>query len=303
MKLVFSAVLLALSVASVAQAQPAEFGDARLKLLEDPLRVRFTGDPDKIGKAKMRQAIDTAAHAKDWKVLKSDDGRFELQTTKNGRHMLHVNVTYGDGFCEIHYVESVNMMYKEMADRGRNVRVIHRNYNVWVRELAQTIGTRIDQPVTIWAPAPPRPVISSAPANNLHGNYYSRFDRPDGRGVGGRGRNRGAEADVALAHSRVVPQPSGFAAIDDLDKVPVREAGKDVYRRYLTLAAPKAFAVAEDGSWKMAFRDPDAIAIVLDHCQQLKMGCWLYAVDSNVVFNADPGKRISQLTQVPRANP
>ena len=108
---------------------------------------------------------------------------------------------------------------------------------------------------------------------------------------------------MPLAHSRVVPQPSGFAAIDDLDKVPVREAGKDVYRRYLTLAAPKAFAVAEDGSWKMAVRDPDAIAIVLDHCQQLKMDCWLYAVDSNVVFNADPGKRISQLTQVPRANP
>jgi hypothetical protein len=101
----------------------------------------------------------------------------------------------------------------------------------------------------------------------------------------------------------VVPQPSGFAAIDDVDKVPVREAGKDVYRTYLTRAAPKAFAVAEDGGWKMATRDPDAIAIVLDHCQQLKRGCWLYAVDSNVVFSADPGKRISQLTQVPRANP
>ena len=144
MKLVFSAVLLALSVASVAHAQPAEFGDARLKLLEDPLRVRFTGDPDKISKSKMQQAISTGAHAKDWKVLKSDDGRFELQTTKNGRHMLQVRVTYADGFCEIHYVDSVNMMYKEMADRGRNVRVIHRNYNVWVRESAQTIGARIE---------------------------------------------------------------------------------------------------------------------------------------------------------------
>jgi hypothetical protein len=290
MKHVFSAVLLALSVASLAHAQQPEFGDRRLKLLEDPLSVRFTGDPDKISKAKMQQAIDIAALAKEWKVLKSADGRFELQTTKNGRHVLQVNVTYGDGFCEIRYIDSVQMLYKEMADRGRNVRVIHGNYNVWVRELAQAIGTRIDQPVTISAPAAPRP-IASAPANNPQGNFYARSDR--GR-VG---------ASVPVAHNRVVPQPSGFAAIDDVDKVPVREAGKDVYRRYLTLAAPKAFAVAEDGSWKMQARDPDAIAIVLDRCQQLKVGCWLYAVDSSVVFNADPGKRISQLTQVPRANP
>jgi hypothetical protein len=293
MKHVFSAVLLALSVASLAHAQQQpEFGDRRLKLLEDSLSVRFTGDPDKSSKAKMQQAIDIAALGKEWKVLKSDDGRFELQTTKNGKHVLHVNVTYGDGFCEIRYIDSVDMMYKEMADRGRNVRVIHGNYNVWVRELAQTIGRWIDQPVTISAPATAPRVIASAPANP-NGNYYSRFDRRGGSGGAG----------VPVAHTRVVPQPSGFAAIDDVDKVPVREAGKDVYRRYLTLAAPKAFAVAEDGSWKMAARNPDAIAIVLDHCQQLKKDCWLYAVDSSVVFNADPGKRISQLTQVPRANP
>jgi len=285
MRRVFSAVLLALSVAALAHAQ-AEFGDPRLKVLEDPVSVRFTGDAAKSGKAQMQQAIDIAALAKDWKILKSDDGRFELQTKKNGRHVLHVNVTYGDGFCEVHYIDSADMMYKEMADRGRNVRVIHRNYNVWVRELAEAIGRRIGEPVTISAPS----VVASAPANNPNGNYYSRFDRRGDRGV-------------PLAHTRVVPQPSGFAAIDDVDKVPVREAGKDVYRRYLTLAAPKAFAVAEDGSWKMVVKDPDAIAIALDYCQQRKMGCWLYAVDSNVVFNADPDKRISQFAQVPRANP
>jgi len=290
MRHLFWAVPLALSAATLAHAQ-AEFGDRRLKLLEDPLSVRFTGDPAKISKAKMQQAIDIAALAKDWKILKSDDGRFELQTTKNGKHVLHVNVMYGDGFCEIRYIDSVDLMYKEMADRGSNVRVIHGNYNLWVRELAETIGRRIGEPVTISAP----PVVASAPANNPNGNFYARSDRRGGRGGGGAG--------IALAHTRVVPQPSGFAAIDDADKVPVREAGKDVYRRYLTLAAPKAFAVAEDGSWKMVARDPDAIAIALDYCQQLKMGCWLYAVDSNVVFNADPGKRISQLTQVPRTNP
>jgi len=289
-------VILTVSVTSLvyAQQQP-EFGDRRLKVLEDPLSVRFTGAPQKISKAKMQEAIDVAALAKDWKVLKSDDGRFELQTTKNGKHVLHVNVTYGEGFCEIHYINSVDMMYKEMVDRGRNVRVIHGNYNVWIRELADAIGRRIGEPVTVYAPAARPPVVADAPANP-QGNFYARSDRQGGRGGGG-------GASVPLVHSRVVPQASGFAAIDDVDKVPVREAGKDVYRRYLTLAAPKAFAVTEDGSWKMVARDPNAIALVLDHCEQLKRGCWLYAVDANVVFDADPGKRISQLTQVPRTNP
>jgi hypothetical protein len=224
--------------------------------------------------------------------MKSDDGRFELETTKNGKHVLRVNVTYGDGFCQIHYLSSVDMMYKEMVDRGRDVRVIHGNYNVWIRELAGAIGSRIGEPVSVYAPAVRPPVVANAPANP-QGNFYARSDR---RGGGG------AVASVPLVHSRVVPQASGFAAIDDIDKVPVREAGKDVYRRYLTLGAPKAFAVTEDGSWKMVARDPNAIALVLDHCEQLKKGCWLYAVDANVVFDADPGKRISQLTQVPRSH-
>ena len=289
-------VILTVSVTSLVYAQqPPEFGDRRLKVLEDPLSVRFTGAPQKISKAKMQEAIDVAALAKDWKVLKSDDGRFELQTIKNGKHVLHVNVTYGDGFCEIHYINSVDMMYKEMVDRGRDVRVIHGNYNVWIRELADAVGRRIGEPVTVYAPAARPPVVADAPANP-NGNFYARSDRRGGRGGGG-------GASVPLVHSRVVPQASGFAAIDDVGKVPVREAGKDVYRRYLTLAAPKAFAVTEDGSWKMVGKDPNAIALVLDHCEQLKMGCWLYAVDANVVFDADPGKRISQLTQVPRTNP
>jgi len=286
--------MLALSVASLAYAQQQpEFGDRRLKVLEDPLSVRFTGDPQKISKAKMKEAIDIAALAKDWKVLKSDDGRYELQTTKNNKHVLRVDVTYGAGFCQIHYVSSVDMMYRELVDRGRNVRVIHGNYNVWIRELAGAVGSRIGEPVSVSAPT----AVVRAPENNPNGNFYTRSSRRAGRGAGGEGG-----AGIPLLHSRVVPQASGFAAIDDLDKVPVREAGKDVYRRYLTLAAPKAFAVTEDGSWKMVASDPDAIALALDHCQQVKTGCWLYAVDANVVFDADPGKRISQLTQVPLAH-
>lgn len=291
MKHILIVALLGLLVPSLAGAQ-SEFGDRRLKVLEDPLTVRFSGDADKISKAKLQAAIDIAALARDWSVVNQSDGRFELQTLKNGQHKLHVMVTYGDGFAEIRYIDSTEMMYKEIQDKGRNLRVIHGNYNVWIRELAETIGKRIGQPVAITAPAVPPPAVASAPGTQGNGNFSTRsFGR------------RGGGGGPALVHSRVVPPPSGFAAVDDVDKVPVREAGRDVYRRYLTLNAPKAFAVAEDGSWKMIIHNPDAIALALDHCEQIKMGCWLYAVDNNVVFTADPAKRISHFDQVPRASP
>jgi hypothetical protein len=310
MKRLLAAALVGLSVSSLAHAQfSGEYGDRRLKLLEDPLSVRFTGDPDKISKAKMQQAIDIAALARDWKVLNAADGRFELQTTKNGQHVLHVIVTYGDAFCEIHYIDSVEMMYKEMSDRGRNLRVIHGNYNVWIRELAETIGKRIEQPVRISAPAPPPPVVAAAPSGKSNGNFYSRKDygarypgMPTPRTGGGGGGGAGAVVPgVPLVHSRVVPPPSGFAALDDVDKVPVREAGKDRYRTFLTAASPKAFVVGEDGSFAVSVRNPDAMALALDDCTQRKIGCWLYAVDGRVVFAPDPQKRISNVDQLPRA--
>jgi hypothetical protein len=83
--------------------------------------------------------------------------------------------------------------------------------------------------------------------------------------------------------------------------VPVREAGKDRYRTFLTAGAPKAFVVGEDGSFAMSAKDPDAMALAFDECVARKVGCWLYAVDDRVVFTADPQKRISQLGQLPRA--
>ncbi len=311
--------VLSLSLPLVASAQVDYYGDRRLKLLEDPLTVRFSGDAEKIGKAKMQQAIDIAALAKDWKVLNQSDGRFELQAVKNGQHVLHVNVTYGDGFCEIRYIDSVDMMYKEIQDRGRNLRVIHGNYNVWVRELAETIGRRIGQPMAVSAPAVPPPVVARNETSAGNGNFYSRGEptrsgnmhRFGGRGSGGGGGRRGGGggggggggADVPLAHNRMIPAASGFAAVGDVDKVPVREAGKDRYRTFLSAPVPKAFVVGEDGSFAMSAHDPDAMALALDECAARKVGCWLYAVDDRVVYTADPQRRISQLSQLPRIAP
>jgi hypothetical protein len=106
-----------------------------------------------------------------------------------------------------------------------------------------------------------------------------------------------------LSHNRELPPASGFAAIDDVDKVPVRDAGKDRYRHYLTLQPPKAFVVTEKGGWWMFYRNGDAMAMALDQCEERKVTCWLYAVDDRVVFTADPATRISRASQLPRTNP
>lgn len=315
-KTVLVAAVLGLLVSPLANAQfSGEFGDRHLKILEDPLAVRFSGDADKTSKAKLAAAIDVAALAREWKVVNQSDGRYELRTLKNGKHVLHVMVTYGDSVCEIRYIDSLDMMYKEIEDKGRHLRVIHGNYNVWIRQLADAIGKRIDQPMIVSAPVPPPAVVAKLGEYQGNGNFYSspvptrsgsgyRFNDRAGRGYGGgRGDSeRRSPASVNFEHSRVVPEPSGFAAIEDLDKVPVREAGKDRYRTFLAAASPKAFVVGEDGGFSMSVRDPDAMVLALDECMQRKVVCALYAVDDRVVFNADPRKRISQLSQLQRAH-
>src|SRR3954467_11656616 len=131
-RLIAAFALVFLSIAFAAEAQQPkhpEFGDRRLKIIDDPLRVSFIGEPGKLTRAQVQQAVEIAALAKDWKILSASDGRTELTTTKNGRHVLHVMVTYDASGCEIRYIDSVDMMYREVREKGRPVRVIHRNYN------------------------------------------------------------------------------------------------------------------------------------------------------------------------------
>jgi hypothetical protein len=81
------------------------------------------------------------------------------------------------------------------------------------------------------------------------------------------------------------PQPTGFAPLEAVDRVPVGEAGRDGYRRFLQAAAPRAFAVAGDGHWGWAEGD-NALARALANAQRNggAAPCRLYAVDGDVVW-------------------
>lgn len=164
-------VLTSLPLAADAQA---DFGDRRLQPIEDPLQVTFTGDPAKLTRANMKQAIEIAALAKDWKIVSATHESFELTTIKNGRHVLKVVVPYTETGCEIRYKDSVEMMYREVVERGQRWRVIHRNYNVWVRELATALTNKVALPVRVSAPG--TSVAGSTEDNRTvtNGNFTTR---------------------------------------------------------------------------------------------------------------------------------
>ncbi len=102
-------------------------------------------------------------------------------------------------------------------------------------------------------------------------------------------RQLGLPFDVRYAIDNAPDAPSGFAAIDDVARVPfLGEKGRAGYRLFLEKPLPRAFALSSDGAW--AFEDSDATTMheALAACQlQAKTGaCHLYAVDNDVVWDA-----------------
>lgn len=99
-------------------------------------------------------------------------------------------------------------------------------------------------------------------------------------------------------HARAVPVASGFADGSNADAVPVRGEGKDRYAHYLTLSAPKAFVVYENGGWRFWSNSPDSMTTLLDKCAREGRKCWLYAVDNHVVWRGDEAQRIGRSDQL-----
>jgi hypothetical protein len=104
--------------------------------------------------------------------------------------------------------------------------------------------------------------------------------------------------------SRTVPDDpaypaSGFARLDDVHALPLSDAGRARYAAFLASPRPRAFAVYEDGGWYMSSARSDAPSAVLRHCAGEGKRCWLYAVDGQVVWNADVARRFGDARQLP----
>ncbi|MBW8758220.1 MAG: hypothetical protein JF586_11480 [Burkholderiales bacterium] len=102
----------------------------------------------------------------------------------------------------------------------------------------------------------------------------------------------------AVPTARALPPATGFAALADVDAVPLSDAGKERYRHFLTLPSPRAFVVYEDGNWRFYAKDPEAATKALDYCARQGQRCWLYAADDRVLWSAEVARRIGSAAQL-----
>lgn len=81
------------------------------------------------------------------------------------------------------------------------------------------------------------------------------------------------------------PRSSGFASLQDVDRVPhLRMFGRSAYRKFLEMAPPRAFAVGPDGAYGWA-NGENSMDRALEYCfKNTKQQCKLYAVDGEVVW-------------------
>ena len=63
----------------------------------------------------------------------------ELLKVVRDEHVISIEVTYDATGYRIRYLRSANLLYREQGAKGSNLRVIHKNYNVWINELVLAI--------------------------------------------------------------------------------------------------------------------------------------------------------------------
>jgi dienelactone hydrolase len=93
-------------------------------------------------------------------------------------------------------------------------------------------------------------------------------------------------APVALTKPIPAPPPSGFAGLEQIDKVPyLNDSGREGYKNFLQKSFPRAFAINEEGRWGWSSGQWDSTQRALNQCnQKAKKPCQLYAVDEDVVW-------------------
>ena len=84
------------------------------------------------------------------------------------------------------------------------------------------------------------------------------------------------------------PVRTGYADLTDSDALPyVDDRRRELYRRFLTLPLPRAFAIATTGNVGWAQGGTDPLAAALDNCERAaRRSCALYVVDDEVVWEA-----------------
>lgn len=89
------------------------------------------------------------------------------------------------------------------------------------------------------------------------------------------------------------PPKTDFAALDNIAAVPyLDDRRREMYRKFLSMPYPRAFAIAPTGNVGWAFEGPDPLAASLANCENIaKVPCSLYAADDDVVWHRGVGDK------------
>ncbi len=141
-----SAWLTVFLISSVAAQEAVDFGDARVALISDPVRIRYAPGVTPPAPERVRRAIDIAAAGREWLVSSETPNGAELMREVRGRHQVKLGVSCAAAGCDIRYLDSADLLYREKEIAGAKLRGIHKNYNGWVAELAKTLASSLGVP-------------------------------------------------------------------------------------------------------------------------------------------------------------
>jgi hypothetical protein len=84
------------------------------------------------------------------------------------------------------------------------------------------------------------------------------------------------------------PPKTDFAVLSEVSRVPyLDDRRRELYRKFLSMPYPRAFAIAPTGNVGWAADGHDPLAASLASCEKVaKVPCALYAVDDDVVWQA-----------------
>ena len=134
---------LLLSQGLVAHAEPYNLGAFRLAVIDDPWRIEFQDGAKQVTRQDIEQVVRIVGATRGWKVANSTEGRMEL-TNAIREHTMSVELTYSATGYGIRYLQSTNLLYEERG--GGTLRLIHSNYNGWVKDLVSGIHAGLGVP-------------------------------------------------------------------------------------------------------------------------------------------------------------
>ena len=134
---------LLLSQGLVAHAEPYNLGAFRLAVIDDPWRIEFQDGAKQVIRQDIEQVVRIVGATRGWKVATSTEGRMEL-TNVIREHTMSVELTYSATGYGIRYLQSTNLLYEERG--GGTLRLIHGNYNGWVKDLVSGINAGLGVP-------------------------------------------------------------------------------------------------------------------------------------------------------------